>query len=220
MILFTCTQCGKALEQSDSSAGVVIFCECGQGNLVPWESARGATVKSPPTADPLTLQAVPIGEEELPVVQPAAVPQQRDSKNCFNHQDRPSEQKCSDCGEGFCNDCLVRFQGTVLCGPCKNFRLRSTSRPFTTSGKAVLGVMLAICCAPLAMCLLPAGVNDFSLALGALALIGETIAIMLGGLALRDTERDTHLHGKWLAITTILTGGLASVVTISFLLIR
>jgi len=35
----------------------------------------------------------------------------RDPRFCLNHEERPSEQPCADCGDGFCADCLVTLQG-------------------------------------------------------------------------------------------------------------
>src|SRR5438876_4072272 len=38
MISFTCKQCGKVHTRPESAAGTMIFCTCGQGTRVPWES--------------------------------------------------------------------------------------------------------------------------------------------------------------------------------------
>ena len=38
MIWFSCNKCGKALGRPESSAGAFIFCDCGQGLTVPWDS--------------------------------------------------------------------------------------------------------------------------------------------------------------------------------------
>src|SRR5262249_16114600 len=38
MIWFSCKQCGKVHGRAENSAGTLVFCDCGQGNTVPWES--------------------------------------------------------------------------------------------------------------------------------------------------------------------------------------
>jgi len=239
MIWFSCTKCGKAMERAETSAGAVVFCDCGQGNGVPWESSIAAPVEPPPAGGPAAelplLQAVPVGEEEVPVARRAPAPaglddaeirgedgaEPRDPNACFNHQDRVGQEKCADCGESFCGDCLVKFKGSALCGPCKNFRLRKNNLAATVSGKAVMGVILAMACAPgvpMLMCLSPLGANDASRVIGVLALVGQTVAILLGLMALRETDQNPRLTGRSLAITTLLTGGLASLMTVCFLL--
>jgi hypothetical protein len=240
MIWFSCAKCGQALGREESSAGVVVFCNCGQGNVVPWESTIAAQSQPSslageskgPDAEPPLLQAVPVGEEQIPVVRRAKVPvvgeaadsrgrraeAPRDPKACFNHQDRPAKEKCTDCGENFCDDCLVRLKGTPLCGPCKNVRLRQNSQPLKLSIKAVGGVVLALCCAPLVMCLLPVGVNETSVVFAAMAFVGQLVAMLLGVLALRETERNPRLTGRSLAITTLLTGALGCLLIVSFLM--
>jgi hypothetical protein len=204
----------------------MVFCSCGHGNVLPWESTTPASAGSPPPEPPL-LVAVPVGEEKLPL---ARVPRQEEvnpqpesgrvPNSCFNHQDRPVQHKCADCHEGFCGDCLVKLQGTLLCGPCKNFRLRKKEEQTTMSGKAVFGVLLAMAFAPgvpAVLCLSPLVPGDVSLVIGGMALLGEIAAILLGILALRETEQNPRLTGRSLAITTLLTGGLASVMTLCLL---
>jgi hypothetical protein len=239
MIWFSCTKCGRALGRAESSAGVVVFCDCGQGNVVPWESNIATPAQPPslpawgkgesPDAEPPVMRAVPVGEEQIPVVRRAPpaddaidprdrhldVP--RDTKACFNHQDRPGQEKCAECGENFCGDCLVKLKGIPLCGPCKNFRLRQNNRPFTLSIKAVVGVILAMCFAPMVMCLLPVGVNETSVVFAVMALVGQFAAMMLGVVALRETEKNPRLTGRSLAITTLLTGALGSLMIVCFL---
>ncbi|HYV39312.1 MAG TPA: hypothetical protein VE988_26725 [Gemmataceae bacterium] len=232
MIWFSCTKCGKTLGRVDS--GTTVFCDCGQGNMVPWESTTAAPANAPPVVSPLDvppLTAVPVGEEQIPVARRPApeawdeapkgrrrgTPVVRDRESCFNHQDRPGVEKCADCAENFCADCLVKFKGVSLCGPCKNYRLRQTSKPSTVSGKAIFGIILAMCCAPVLMCLVPMGTNSFAVVVGVVALMGQITATVLGGMALRETERNPRLSGKSLAITTILTGGLAMLMTAFFL---
>src|SRR5262249_29219440 len=137
---------------------------------------------------------------------------------CFNHQDRPVLHKCEDCGEGFCADCVIRFQGKILCGPCKNFRLRRTDRTATLSGKALTALILALCAAPAVACLWPFGMNGIVAVMAILALLVQMGATVLGALAIRETENNPKLGGRALAITSVLTGGLAGLLTISFVI--
>ena len=48
MIWFTCKKCGKTHNRPDTAAGTMIFCACGNGNTVPWES----TASEPATPGP------------------------------------------------------------------------------------------------------------------------------------------------------------------------
>ena len=70
----------------------------------------------------------------------------------------------------------------------------------------------------MAMCLLPVGINETSVVFAMMALVGQLAAIMLGAMALRDTENNPRLTGRSLAITTLLTGALGSVTIACFLI--
>jgi hypothetical protein len=243
MIWFSCSQCGKALSRPESSAGAFIFCACGQGQVVPWDS----TLEAPPGAvpaeapqEPPPLRPIPVGEEKLPLPRrpPPVPPRDRDDRRdesddrpriavgptvrnrdkCLNHQDRPVQEKCADCNEGFCPDCLLHFQGRTLCGPCKNYRLRTTERPGTFSNKAWIAAALAMGTAVCVSCVWPFGATGMGLLVSVLALFAEAGAMILGGLALRETDVNPRLSGRALAITSMLTGGLAGVLTLGFML--
>src|SRR5262249_25502525 len=148
MIWFSCKQCGKTHGRPATAVGLMVFCECGQGNVVPWES----TAAEPPVAEVPTKEDLPEGApmkfdvEEMPVWpepprrKPPPLPTRarrivkpRDPKVCLNHDSTPTQEACSDCGEGFCQDCLVYLQGKPLCGPCKNLRIRALHKPAPTS---------------------------------------------------------------------------------------
>src|SRR5438132_8967068 len=152
MIWFACKQCGKTHGRPESSVGTTIFCECGQGNLVPWEStapepprieaepAAAAPPAPPPAPLPFPAPAAPrlepvTFEKSPPPSIPVARPRGRgarvrpDPNFCLQHPTTPSKSPCADCREGFCADCLVTFQGESLCGPCKNFRVRLLDAP-------------------------------------------------------------------------------------------
>jgi hypothetical protein len=50
MIWFTCSSCSKTHGRPESSGGTLIFCTCGQGVRVPWESTAAAPANLPPAA--------------------------------------------------------------------------------------------------------------------------------------------------------------------------
>jgi hypothetical protein len=243
MIWFSCSNCHKTLGRPESSAGAFVFCDCGQGLVVPWDSTAPPPAGPPPLEtlppQPPPLAAVPVGEEKIPVARrpsPApsppplpdwgedesrrrvSAPQHRNPGQCFNHQDRPVKHKCADCQEGFCDDCVVQFQGKTLCGPCKNFRLRRTDRAVNLSAKALTALIVAIGAAPAVACLWPLGLNALAVLAALVALLAQLGAVLLGALALYDTERNPRLAGKALAITGVLTGAVASVLTVFFII--
>jgi hypothetical protein len=58
MIWFSCKQCGKRQSRPDSQAGSMVFCDCGNGNRVPWSSTVAPEVME---AEPVPVPAsVPI----------------------------------------------------------------------------------------------------------------------------------------------------------------
>src|SRR5437588_7781541 len=109
MIWFECKQCGKRLRQSDSAVGSLVFCDCGIGNRVPWESSIPAAADEP-TAEPFDAEkpASPRRSHEPVEIDPAY---------CLNHPDVPSEMECEECHERFCQSCVIQLRGKTLCGP-------------------------------------------------------------------------------------------------------
>ena len=54
MIWFACKQCGKVHSRPESAAGAMVFCDCGQGCIVPWEStAPEPEAEAEPEAEPV-----------------------------------------------------------------------------------------------------------------------------------------------------------------------
>ncbi len=62
MIWFTCKQCGKTHGRDESSAGTMVFCTCGQGVTVPWESTA-----PPPAPSALPATELPKGPDLAPI---------------------------------------------------------------------------------------------------------------------------------------------------------
>jgi hypothetical protein len=232
MIWFACKQCGKRHSRPESSIGTLIFCDCGQSNTVPWES----TVEPPPVAEapeparpaiPLPtaprLDPIPVGEERVPprrrepeLERPRPGrrpgPRRRDPRFCLNHEDAAMAKTCADCGDAFCAECLVDMRGVALCGPCKNFRARLLQRPPQMSGKALSSVLVAILCLPLPLCL---GIGfGWEPLLPLLALLPNLTALALGVWALHDTQVNPRISGQAMAVTGMLTGALACVLSV------
>ncbi len=242
MIWFTCKKCTKTHSRADSSAGTMVFCECGHGNTVPWESttaepaappvvsaapkgpdlapiqfdpviAPGPAGSSPPPARPSAYPSSypkgppPIEDEERPYRRGRT--EKRDPDFCFNHQRRPRTDVCADCEENFCKDCLVRFQGALVCGPCKNFRARKEELPPSSSTMASASVVISLIAGPLLMCLVLANPNSNAMRLlGYISLLPQALALVLGLWALREAEVERKGGGQWVAVTGIATAAL------------
>jgi hypothetical protein len=218
MIWFTCKQCGKTHGRPESAVGSMLFCECGQGNLVPWEStvAEPAASAAPPPA------AVPAA----PPLEPLSFERDRDRRGrapgtrsrrrarytpdpnfCLNHESLASQKTCPDCGEAFCNECTVVFQGITLCGPCKNYRVRALQEARQLSTLALVSLLLAVVTGPLAICLIA---NVGSVLMSSVVLAAHAVPIVLSVLALRHLEKNPKLTGRSLALTGIMMAALTA----------
>jgi hypothetical protein len=218
MIWFACKQCGKVQGRSEGEAGTLVFCECGQGNRVPWES----TAPEPdPAETPAPLPAAPAPRArrwEPPADdeagQPLPPPRRRawegrrpNPAYCLNHDETASEQTCDDCRCAFCAACLVRLQGRTLCGPCKNFRVRALNRPSRSSPLAIVALVVALVTSPVAfvITLMAIGLQVQGgpvpgvalLCLAGLALPAG--ALVLACVALRRVETRPGVGGRSLA---------------------
>lgn len=229
MIWFACKQCGKPHCRPENSAGTLVFCECGQGNTIPWEStlaedavprtapppmpeAKVVPVPSlapavPPRPEPKVVIVPPTPLEPAPmavVLSPVApVVPTRIPNACFNHEGVPFQAECGDCTEKFCRDCLVYVQGKPLCGPCKNHRVRAMHRPLPRPAWAVWSAVLALCTGPLVFCLYPFGTWA-----GLLSLLPQLFAFGLGLAALSQVLKDAKKTGLSLALTGVVASGL------------
>jgi hypothetical protein len=237
MIWFTCNKCSKTHSRADNSAGTMIFCDCGQGITVPWEStaAPPATPIPVATAAPNVPDLAPIQFDPVPITAPdsgkspppsSKYPskpppldddrpyrrgrsEKRDPDFCFNHQRRPRVEVCAECEESFCADCMVKFQNTLVCAPCKNFLARKEELPPTASSMAVASLIIALIAGPLMMCLLLVRPGDDAMrVLSWLSLMPQFLAIGLGGWSLYEAERDRKAGGQWVAITGVSVAAL------------
>jgi hypothetical protein len=217
MIWFACAQCGKRQRRPDEEAGTLVFCECGHGNRVPWEStAAGEDLPPPPPPRRRPMaDEPPLAEmEEMPPRCGRAEweERRRDPSRCLHHPDVAAERTCEACGEGFCAACLVTLKGQTLCGPCKNYRVNCLNTPPRTSGLAITALVLGFVCGPLILCLIPGPSREpFAMFIGLLGFVGQVGALMLGALALYKIETAPRLQGQSMAITGMVTGFVALV---------
>src|SRR5271156_3655754 len=82
MIHFTCKKCGKTHSRPDSTGGTMIFCDCGHGNTVPWESTVAEPANPPmATSGPKVPDLAPIQFDPVTIPTPpsAAAPPRRES---------------------------------------------------------------------------------------------------------------------------------------------
>ena len=118
-----------------------------------------------------------------------ARPRPQDPNFCLYHTAVASHAVCADCKNGFCQDCLVQFQGQPLCAPCKNQRVKGLHKASPTSQLALASLLLALFTGPLAFCLYPLGAQLF-----------HATAQRLGPAAAIHRPRVWHLgpdgHGK------------------------
>jgi hypothetical protein len=182
MIWFACKQCGKRHGRADNLAGTLVFCECGQGNRVPWSSTvpEPETPEPPPPAPPRRPAepapqvpswlrrrpslSSPEDEDEPdfpPGHEPDRFPPRRRPRAvrrpnpafCLNHDEAPSEHTCAACRLRFCSACVITLQGQTLCGPCKNFRVRGLHRAARITPLAILALVIALVSGPVAVVL-------------------------------------------------------------------
>lgn len=233
MIWFACRQCGKTHGRSESSIGSMIFCDCGQGLSVPWES----TVKAPenvpvaeapvlPKLEPLTFEPVIVSaaSSTYPLQSPPPAGtarsvrrtpgRSRDPNHCFNHENVPKSKTCADCELGFCADCLVTFQGQSLCGPCKNYRVRVMQRTPRAPALAKASLIVGLLSGSMIFCLAPLGRSWGNHFITMLALLPQIFALVAGILALRRLDAEARSGGKSYAITGIVTAAVTVLLTI------
>jgi hypothetical protein len=214
MIWFACPQCGKTHSRPESAAGATIFCGCGAGTMVPWESTVAEPVADAPAADvvpaltlaPVTFAPPPRSATGPPRARKRGRLAQRDTRFCLNHEDIARQAACADCGESFCDGCLVCLGDAVLCGPCKNYRVKNLQRASRPSNLSIVSMLLALLSAPVALALLPSGRTGFPW-WSLLAVVPQAIAV---ALALRDAGKDPNTPGRSLAYTGIVSAAVTT----------
>ncbi len=207
MIAFQCKKCGNVFERPDSAGGMVIFCDCGEFNEVPYQGnpARAATYA--PAYAPT-------------VVMPSPAIATVDPSHCFNHPETPLQEACSACEVPFCADCLVKLHGKPMCGPCKNYHLRSRQRGPSVSVMAVMASLVALVGIPISFTLVGIGVMflgnsrqvTWTLVVWLVSLLPPAVAFIMGMVALRAVEEAPgRLSGRAWAITGCVLAGVTAV---------
>lgn len=217
MICFACQNCGKRQSRPEREADTLIFCNCGTSNRVPWEGSGLDTPPATPGAEsPAPASSLP-ESEEFPLIPfadgkekafPARTARptigRHDPAFCLNHQETAKQQTCADCEEGFCEDCIVIWQGQVLCGPCKNFRIRQSERPADLSLMALSSAILAFAGGIVGFFVAAVAVQAGAPAVGFLSVTPEAAALVLGLTAIRRIENDRFVKGRPLAMIGIV----------------
>ena len=138
---------------------------------------------------------------------------ERNPAYCLNHQDLVKQQSCVDCQQGFCDDCVVLFQGKVLCGPCKNFRIRKMHQPAQLSLMALFSPLLALAGGFVGFFMSAIAVQLGAPLLGFLSVAPQLGALGLGLAAMRRIENDPFLKGRPLAMTGIVAAVVGAVLS-------
>jgi hypothetical protein len=230
MIWFACKQCNKVFNRPAEQAGTLVFCACGAANRVPWES----TVAAPESPAEPGGAALPREEQPLRMspldedddwlrrrTQDRRRPRREvvhpDPAYCFNHSEIASQQTCADCGVGFCTACVISLQGQTLCGPCKNFRLRSLQRPSQVSALAIVALALGLVAAPMGLfCFSSMMMAGKVPVLGYMGTLFPLLTLVMGFLALKQIESNPRLGGRALAITAVLISLVAAYLTVAW----
>jgi hypothetical protein len=234
-ITFTCKQCRKRHSRPDSQAGTLVFCDCGQGNRVPWSSSSANDIpEAVPAPTPLPAQpsrprpvpvpaaapaprAVPTEERRrepsLPLRKPDRPLRKIRPEFCLQHDEDPSEVTCAACKLPFCKRCVVTMQGQTLCGPCKNFRIAGLGRPPRTLPLAIYALVIALVSGPvtLIMSLVAIGLHiseGTTAPAVVLCLLGMSLPVtglILAGMALKQIETRPQVGGRALAASAACT---------------
>jgi hypothetical protein len=230
-IWFACKGCGRRHRRPDTAAGTLVFCPCGEGNRVPWESTVAPEEAEVPAAADAAAPSEgapppepPEEEEPLPRRRRRAI-ERRDPSLCFNHPDVPSVRTCAACGEHFCDNCVITLRDRTLCGPCKNFDVRTMQRSAGVSSLAIVSLCVGLISNPIAFCSTLAAMGaqtENSAGMFVASLIGVVAplaAVAAGVRALADIDKKPRLGGQAVAITGMVTGGVSLLWCLTLLLI-
>jgi hypothetical protein len=231
MIWFACRQCGKVHGRSENSSGTLVFCECGQGNPVPWESTAAAPepavvldvgptlpesravdvgAAAPPPPPIPVMRPVPVSEEKVPPGPDRRRRPQPDERGgpgyCFHHPRVQALGACDSCKETFCSGCLVTLDGQRLCGPCKNHALRHIAEAPRLSGQSLGAVLTAAGGVALLLLLVLASPSFMMATFALILLLPMGLACTLGWNALSRPPVDGREAGRSLALMGIVGG--------------
>jgi hypothetical protein len=253
MIWFACKQCGKRHGRAESLSGTLVFCECGHGNRVPWSSTAAEPEESsapiplplpppePARARPRQATPIPFLDEDEPrpgrPAEPLPPPfrskpkreyRRVNPKYCLNHDELPTEHTCSQCRLPFCSKCVLTLQDEVLCGPCKNFKVRGMQRPTRLTPLAILAAVLGVAAGMMSFCLSlvggasqaqSAGGGLVAAVFGLVALLPPGGALVMSFYALHEIESKPRVGGRALAMTGTVASLVGLVWTVNVILI-
>jgi hypothetical protein len=248
MIAFACKQCRKRHTRPDSQAGTLVFCECGQGNRVPWTSSVTAESipdavpvpareppPAPPRPRPIPQAALPAEkrtpEPALPLRKPERVFRKVNPNFCLQHDEDASEATCAGCKLPFCHRCVVSIQGQSLCGPCKNFRIAGLGQPPRVLPLAVVALVVSLVSGPVTLILslvamglhIGEGSTAGAVVLCLMAVALPVTGLTLAGMALRQIESRPRVGGRALATSgacAALVGVLWCVTVIGLVVVK
>ena len=169
-------------------------------------------------AEPLPLPFRPKPKREYRRVNP---------KYCLNHDELPTEHTCSQCRLPFCSKCVVTLQGEVLCGPCKNFKVRGLQRPTRLTPLSIVAAVLGVAAGLISFCLSMAGGTSqaqsaggvMAALFGLVALLPPGGALVMSFYALHEIESKPRVGGRALAMTGAVASLVGLVWTVGVLLI-
>ena len=176
MIAFICKQCQKRHSRPDTQAGTLVFCECGQGNRVPWDTpAAGGDFPEaipvafptpthparprpvPAASAPMPSRSLPADDRRpelpLPSRKPGLLFRKINPNFCLHHDESDAEAACDACKLPFCKLCVVSIQGRTLCGPCKNFQIAGMGQPPRVLPLAVVSLVVSLVSGPVTLIL-------------------------------------------------------------------
>jgi hypothetical protein len=115
---------------------------------------------------------------------------------------------------------VTRYHGRVLCGPCKNFRIRKQELPAAQSLSASASLLLAIFFGFLGMCILTwARDSTPARVFSAIFLFIQLLALALGAWAFWRAEKQSKVGGQTMALAGMLTSGFSFLLTLLLFLL-
>lgn len=91
-------------------------------------------------------------EDEETAIEPQKTPEDEVFVECKNHQAVQATDKCSECWEAFCADCLIEIQGEQFCRSCNAMMIKekitlpckqaSDALKFAIVGILIIGIIL------------------------------------------------------------------------------
>ena len=108
---------------------------------------------------------------------------------------------------------MLSVQGQALCGPCKNFRIRSLQRPPQFSIFALFSLLLGLFTGPAGLFCVSLSAGMQSAVPSFAGLVLPLMALILGAKALRDIETKPRMSGRSIAIAGMVSGLVAAFLT-------